>query len=660
VEGEITRNDLKTELLDNWDLTVLQEVAGVLEVQIPNELSKEEIVDQLLDRAPLDRLLEQLLRRELSDTGDFGSKPDTGHSHPPAEGADHDSDAVSKVQDAEILSVATAAEAITSVEPPEQVAPLDAPAVSEERALAPSAPGIPLPPGATVENSINSSHDDEESAVLLSAIHDLDVEAKSQVVSQENPAEQSSEQIPREALELELMENWSQEDVRDFCHQFSVAEQGCSKAEAVQALLDEVSVEAVLQEILARDEKERQGSSASEASSPTSFATKKPISEPPPPAPQPEPPPPPPPLKQDSYDEASILKELRSMQRGVEEEDDDLEDEEESAGGGGLMALGLVVAIVGVGWFTPSIRTKILPPAPPPGTPVTSPTSLPSTPVSTEGKIPPMTAPGAEATLVTTLSSGSTPEGEITNPVTPEVTLPPSTVPELIPTSSPMAPSVPVVRPSPTPMVTLPVIVTRIPSVTVTPATSSNITSSTTGAGTAESAGDIEAKQILADLLDEAQISEKNGEFGRAAFMLEKALEQGGEDWSRRSEILERTIHSHFLTGEKAFQDGNTELAQQSMKNTLRYQPTHARAQFFLGRCFERLGQYDDAIAAYKKSLQNDPKNGRTHSYLAYVYRAQKKYQDAQREAQLAQKYGETLDPGFLFLLRYRPTPRSE
>jgi tetratricopeptide (TPR) repeat protein len=96
------------------------------------------------------------------------------------------------------------------------------------------------------------------------------------------------------------------------------------------------------------------------------------------------------------------------------------------------------------------------------------------------------------------------------------------------------------------------------------------------------------------------------------------------------------------------------------MKNTLRYQPTHARAQFFLGRCFERLGQYDDAIAAYKKSLQNDPKNGRTHSYLAYVYRAQKKYQDAQREAQLAQKYGETLDPGFLFLLRYRPTPRSE
>jgi tetratricopeptide (TPR) repeat protein len=140
--------------------------------------------------------------------------------------------------------------------------------------------------------------------------------------------------------------------------------------------------------------------------------------------------------------------------------------------------------------------------------------------------------------------------------------------------------------------------------------------------------------------------------------MLEKALEQGGEDWPRRAEILERAGRGNFHLGEKAFLEGHTDRAISRLQTSLSQKPKgQARVHFFLGRCYERLGAYPEAIAAYKAAIQEDETFGRAHYYLAYAYRVRKMYKQAEVEAKLAEKYGVKLDPGFRFLLRYRPTP---
>ena len=74
---------------------------------------------------------------------------------------------------------------------------------------------------------------------------------------------------------------------------------------------------------------------------------------------------------------------------------------------------------------------------------------------------------------------------------------------------------------------------------------------------------------------------------------------QGGE-------IISRNPKSR-AAGMKDFNDGNYADAAGSFKNALRSDPRDYKSQFYLAQCYENLKQYQQAVQAYKASLDSQP-----------------------------------------------------
>lgn len=669
MEGEITRDDLKQELLAHWDAKVLRDVGRTCGVEPDDSLSKEEVVEQILDRAPLETLLEELLRRELTSGSEDDDEPSQGG------------------EDDVLSSAMEAAEAASLVgDAPPEAAPLE------------DDTGAPVAGAATVERDA-----DEVSAVqdaAAAAIHQVEDEgtvvesppAAALAMPADLPAE---EEIPREALEAELSSNWATDEVRALCAHFQVATEGLGKEEQIRHLLDEVSRAAVVEELLKREQRVQAEATAEAAAPPpgpssevedavrqamvAAEAEPEPDPEPVREASRPSRPPP----RGDDYDDSSLLKELRSMRRETELEDEGF-DEEEKRGLGGLGALALVaVALLAVGLLNPSIRQRFVgvptPPvtAEPPtpestgavvpstgtaavtGVPVTDPSTAAATEVPTRPAASPTPevtpAPPPTPTVVARPTPAATPAPLVTSPAT--ASPPPTGAASPVPT--PPATQMATPKPTPTRPATVAATVAASPTPSPPPATP---TASATPPSTAVASvppATVEPMDDVHQALDEAQLSLADGDLPRAIYLFSQVLARKQLSPQRQADVAREASGAAFDLGESAFLDGRTEAAMSRLREALEFQPSNAQAHFFMGRCYERIKAYPEAIAAYKKAIEAHETFGKAHAYLAYAYRAQKMYREAEQEAELAQRHGEVLDPGFLFLLRYRPTERA-
>src|SRR5262245_5290260 len=68
----------------------------------------------------------------------------------------------------------------------------------------------------------------------------------------------------------------------------------------------------------------------------------------------------------------------------------------------------------------------------------------------------------------------------------------------------------------------------------------------------------------------------------------------------------EKQAQAHYTAGKKAFEEGDVKAAIDELKASIAAKPT-VRACLMLGNCYLKLGQLDDARAAFQKVLEIDP-----------------------------------------------------
>ena len=68
------------------------------------------------------------------------------------------------------------------------------------------------------------------------------------------------------------------------------------------------------------------------------------------------------------------------------------------------------------------------------------------------------------------------------------------------------------------------------------------------------------------------------------------------------------------------FNSGNYAAAIKTLQSAASQNPNNAEVQFWLGRCYYELHDYDNAITAAEKSVELDPKNSLYHQWLGTIY----------------------------------------
>ena len=76
---------------------------------------------------------------------------------------------------------------------------------------------------------------------------------------------------------------------------------------------------------------------------------------------------------------------------------------------------------------------------------------------------------------------------------------------------------------------------------------------------------------------------------------------------------------------DQAYQQGDLQAAEQAYLLAIQYSPHNAPAQYRLGNTLARQNRYDEAIRAYRASLEQDANQMQTYNNLAtlYMYQAQ-------------------------------------
>ncbi|MGH7847279.1 MAG: tetratricopeptide repeat protein [Candidatus Binatia bacterium] len=86
--------------------------------------------------------------------------------------------------------------------------------------------------------------------------------------------------------------------------------------------------------------------------------------------------------------------------------------------------------------------------------------------------------------------------------------------------------------------------------------------------------------------------------------------------------------------------EGNIDQAISDYKSAIRFKPDYAEAYFNLGSVYYKRGNFKGAEEAYLKAIQLQPEYGRAHYSLGNVYLDQRKYDLAEKHANLAAQYG--------------------
>jgi tetratricopeptide (TPR) repeat protein len=73
-------------------------------------------------------------------------------------------------------------------------------------------------------------------------------------------------------------------------------------------------------------------------------------------------------------------------------------------------------------------------------------------------------------------------------------------------------------------------------------------------------------------------------------------------------------------TAQHQFNSGNYTAALKTLQGAAAQNPSSAEVQYWLGRCYYELRDYDNAIVAGEKSVELDPKNSLYHQWLGTIY----------------------------------------
>jgi tetratricopeptide (TPR) repeat protein len=79
-------------------------------------------------------------------------------------------------------------------------------------------------------------------------------------------------------------------------------------------------------------------------------------------------------------------------------------------------------------------------------------------------------------------------------------------------------------------------------------------------------------------------------------------------------------VSGAIQSAQHQFNSGNYTAAIKTLQSAATQDPHNAEVQFWLGRCYYELRDYDNAIAAAEKSVELDPKNSVYHQWLGTIY----------------------------------------
>src|SRR6201996_1631569 len=77
---------------------------------------------------------------------------------------------------------------------------------------------------------------------------------------------------------------------------------------------------------------------------------------------------------------------------------------------------------------------------------------------------------------------------------------------------------------------------------------------------------------------------------------------------------------AQIQAAQRQFNSGNYSGAISTLRGAATQNPQNAEVQYWLGRCYYELKDYDNAITAGEKSVALDPKNSIFHDWLRRIY----------------------------------------
>lgn len=87
-----------------------------------------------------------------------------------------------------------------------------------------------------------------------------------------------------------------------------------------------------------------------------------------------------------------------------------------------------------------------------------------------------------------------------------------------------------------------------------------------------------------------------------------------------------------FDAATQALQNQHFQLAADLLQKVVQLDPKHKDAWFDLGNAYMEVGKTDDAIAAYKKQIENNPYDGYAYNGLGLAYERQSRFDDAAQQ----------------------------
>lgn len=114
--------------------------------------------------------------------------------------------------------------------------------------------------------------------------------------------------------------------------------------------------------------------------------------------------------------------------------------------------------------------------------------------------------------------------------------------------------------------------------------------------------------------------------------------------------IENRGAGSSVLPADNAWKEGQTELqeAVTQFQITIRLEPTNASAWLLLATSLDNLGQDEEALNAYKQTINIDPSAPTArdaYNNIGLLYKAQKKYKEAKEAYEAALRIDPTFQP---------------
>jgi tetratricopeptide (TPR) repeat protein len=98
---------------------------------------------------------------------------------------------------------------------------------------------------------------------------------------------------------------------------------------------------------------------------------------------------------------------------------------------------------------------------------------------------------------------------------------------------------------------------------------------------------------------------------------------------SEKTVVHDDTASGHFNMGIESAKKGDIDEAIKAWEKAIEKDPKHTKAHNYLARSYYTKERFDDALNEYKKIVELDPANANAHVSIGFVYRMKEMHDDA-------------------------------